>query len=79
MDSILETTAGYLAVKTKAQQLINEADNAIVYLETEVTQRLSKMALLIQEIEKNPEPQKVNSLKKALIVRNFKKQTNLYQ
>jgi len=44
-----------------------------------VTQRLSKMAILIQEIEKNPEPQKVNSLKKALIVRNFKKQTNLYQ
>lgn len=58
--------------------MINEVDEAQDFFSSEVLHRLKETAALISQIEKNPNPAKLNQLKKHLLDKKIKKKADEY-
>ena len=69
----MQTVQSYEALKTKAKQYQENAEQALVYFDEEVMERMQSTVNLIGIIEKNPQPAKLNTLKRNLMLENLQK------
>ena len=67
----MQTVQSYEALKTKAKQYQENAEQALVYFDEEVMERMQSTVNLIGIIEKNPQPAKLNTLKRNLMLENL--------
>ena len=71
---LIKTNSEYITMKSTAKQMLNEVDDATIFFDEELMSRLTQTAQLIRQIQKNPAPAQINSLKKNLVIKNLKKQ-----
>jgi len=53
--------------------MLTEVDDAFQYFDSEILRRMVSTAQIIRKIEKNPDPSKINGIKKGLVINNLKK------
>ncbi len=59
--------------------MVNEVDESRQYFDEELLSRMKSTAQLIKQIEKNPQKDKINQIKKALISKNLKRQNQQFE
>ena len=72
--NLIKTNSEYITLKSTAKQMLNEIDDATIFFDEELLSRLSQTAQLIRQIDKNPAPAQISSLKKNIVIKNLKRQ-----
>lgn len=67
-EQLIATNTEYVGLKNTARGMLNEVDDAALFYEDELVNRLAQCAQVIRQIQKNPAPNKINQMKKNLIV-----------
>ena len=68
---MLQTVESYDHMKQKTKQYQKNAEEALVYFDEEIVERMRNMVLLIADIQKNANPVKLKNLKRSIMLQNL--------